>query len=191
MAADSAIQTATGKDGPILIVLQLAGGNDGMNTVIPYADDAYYRARPVIGIPKDTVIKLNDYIGLNPKLAGLKGLYDEGHLSILQGVGYPEPQPLPLPLDGNLADRLRRRQNRALRLAGALLRQLLQGGGSDGRRRHRQPDPAILRLRPSRPASHSRARINTAGSTATSSGASAADLPGNQRARTHRYARSG
>ena len=62
-----------------------------MNTVIPYADDAYYRARPVIGIAKDTVIKLNDYVGLNPKLAGLKGLYDEGHLSILQGVGYPNP----------------------------------------------------------------------------------------------------
>jgi uncharacterized protein (DUF1501 family) len=91
MAADSAIQTATGKDSPILIVLQLAGGNDGMNTVIPYADDAYYRARPVIGIPRDSIIKLNDYAGLNPKLAGLKGLYDEGHLSILQGVGYPNP----------------------------------------------------------------------------------------------------
>jgi uncharacterized protein (DUF1501 family) len=91
MAADAAVQTATGKDGSILIVLQLAGGNDGMNTVIPYADDAYYQARPVIGIAKDTVIKLNDYAGLNPKLAGLKGLYDEGHLSVLQGVGYPNP----------------------------------------------------------------------------------------------------
>jgi uncharacterized protein (DUF1501 family) len=91
MAADSAIQTATGKDSPILIVLQLAGGNDGMNTVIPYADDAYYRARPIIGIPKDKVIALNDYAGLNPGLHGLKGLYDEGHLSVLQGVGYPNP----------------------------------------------------------------------------------------------------
>ena len=91
MAADSAVQTATGKDGTILIVLQLAGGNDGMNTVIPYADDAYYRARPVIGIPKNTVIPLNDYAGLNPKLVGLKGLFDEGHLSVLQGVGYPNP----------------------------------------------------------------------------------------------------
>ena len=91
MAADSAVQTATGKDDSILIVLQLAGGNDGMNTVIPYADDAYYRARPVIGIPKGSVIPLNDYAGLNPKLAGLKGLYDEGNLSILQGVGYPNP----------------------------------------------------------------------------------------------------
>ena len=90
-AADSAIQTINGKDGPILIVLQLAGGNDGMNTVIPYADDAYYRARPVIAIPRQSVIQLNDHIGLNPKLTGLKGLYDQGNLAILQGVGYPNP----------------------------------------------------------------------------------------------------
>ncbi len=49
-AADSVLQTATGKDSPILVVLQLAGGNDGLNTVIPYADDAYYKARPTIGV---------------------------------------------------------------------------------------------------------------------------------------------
>ncbi len=91
MAADSPIQTATGKDGTILVVLQLAGGNDGLNTIVPYADDAYYRARPVIGIPKDKVIPINDYIGFHPKLAGLKGLYDEGRLALLQGVGYPNP----------------------------------------------------------------------------------------------------
>jgi len=91
IAADSAIQTATGKNDSILVVLQLAGGNDGMNTVIPYADDAYYQARPVIGIAKNTVLPLNDYVGLNPKLVGLKGLFDQGHLSILQGVGYPNP----------------------------------------------------------------------------------------------------
>ena len=91
MAADSAVQTATGKDSTILVVLQLAGGNDGMNMVVPYADDAYYRARPVIGMKRDTVLKINDYMGLNPRLTGLKGLYDEGHLSLLQGVGYPNP----------------------------------------------------------------------------------------------------
>src|SRR5476649_2839096 len=50
MAADAVIQTATGKDHPILVVLQMAGGNDGLNTVVPYADEAYYSARPVIGI---------------------------------------------------------------------------------------------------------------------------------------------
>ena len=91
MAADAAIQTATGKNDTILVVLQLAGGNDGLNTVIPFADDAYHRARPVIGLKPDSVIRINDYIGLNPKLAGLKSLYDEGHLSIIQGVGYPNP----------------------------------------------------------------------------------------------------
>ena len=91
MAADSAIQTATGKDSPILVVLQLAGGNDGMNTVIPYADDNYYKARPVIGIPRQQVITLNDRVGLNPGLVGLKGLFDQGNLAILQGVGYPNP----------------------------------------------------------------------------------------------------
>ncbi len=90
-AADSMIQTVTGKDGPILVVLQLAGGNDGLNTVIPYADDAYHRARAVIGIGADKAIKLTDYVGLNPKLVGLKALYDEGHLSVIQGVGYPNP----------------------------------------------------------------------------------------------------
>ncbi|MGC3988226.1 MAG: DUF1501 domain-containing protein [Chthoniobacteraceae bacterium] len=91
MAADSAVQVATGKDNPILVVLQMAGGNDGLNTVIPYADDVYYRSRPVIGIGADKVLKLNDYVGLNPKLVGLKGLYDQGHLSVIQGVGYPNP----------------------------------------------------------------------------------------------------
>ncbi len=91
MAADAAVQTATGKDGPILVVLQMAGGNDGLNTVVPFADDAYHKARPVIGIGADKILKVNDHIGLHPKLAGLKSLYDEGRLAILQGVGYPNP----------------------------------------------------------------------------------------------------
>ncbi len=90
-AADSVIQTATGKDGTILVVLQMAGGNDGLNTVVPWADDAYYKARPVIGIKADSVLKVNDYMGLAPQLTGLKSLYDAGHLSIIQGVGYPNP----------------------------------------------------------------------------------------------------
>jgi len=91
MAVDSAVQVTTGKDSPILVVLQMAGGNDGLNTVIPYADDVYYRSRPVIGIGADKVLKLNDYVGLNPRLVGLKSLYDQGHLGVIQGVGYPNP----------------------------------------------------------------------------------------------------
>lgn len=91
VAADSALQTMTGKDGPILVVLQLAGGNDGLNTVVPYSDDAYYAARPKIGIARNNTLKMNDRIGLHPKLAGLRGLYDSGDLALIQGVGYPNP----------------------------------------------------------------------------------------------------
>jgi uncharacterized protein (DUF1501 family) len=71
MAADSLIQTATGKDGHILVVLQLAGGNDGLNMVVPFADVAYYRARPKLALPTGTILRLNSYAGLNPKLIGL------------------------------------------------------------------------------------------------------------------------
>jgi uncharacterized protein (DUF1501 family) len=90
-AAESSLQAATGKDHPILVVLQLAGGNDGLNAVIPYMDDAYYRARPTIGIAKDKVLDLNGHVGLNPTLTPFKALYDEGSLALLQGVGYPNP----------------------------------------------------------------------------------------------------
>jgi len=81
----------TGKDHPILVVLQLAGGNDGLNTVIPYAMDEYHRARPTIGIPADKTLRLDDTFGLHPSLAGLRDLYDQGHLGLIQGVGYPNP----------------------------------------------------------------------------------------------------
>jgi len=91
MAADALTPTATGKDGTILVVLQMAGGNDGLNMVVPYADDIYYRSRPKLGLPADKVLKLNSYVGLNGKLTGLKSLFDEGHLSVVQGVGYPNP----------------------------------------------------------------------------------------------------
>src|SRR4030088_2546934 len=91
MAADALTQTITGKDGTILVVLQMAGGNDGLNMVVPCADDAYYRARPRLGLAADKILKLGNYAGLNGKLTGLKNLYDEGHVAIVQGVGYPNP----------------------------------------------------------------------------------------------------
>lgn len=91
MAADALTQTVTGKDGTILVVLQMAGGNDGLNMVVPYGDDAYHVARPRLAIPADQILKVNNYVGLNPKLSGLKSLYDEGHLAVIQGVGYPNP----------------------------------------------------------------------------------------------------
>ncbi|CAN5503065.1 DUF1501 domain-containing protein [soil metagenome] len=91
MAADSLTQTITGKDGTILVVLQMAGGNDGLNMVAPFADDAYHRARPKLALPAEKILRLNSYAGLNPKLAGLKSLFDDGHLAVIQGVGYPNP----------------------------------------------------------------------------------------------------
>ncbi len=90
-AAGSATQFATGKDSPILVILQLAGGNDGLNTVIPFTDDAYHRARPNLAIPESKVLRVSDSLGLNPAMPGLAGLIAEGRGSIVQGVGYPNP----------------------------------------------------------------------------------------------------
>ena len=106
-AADKATQIATGRDSQILVVLQMAGGNDGLNTVVPYANDFYHKARPRLHIDQSKALRLNDDIGLHPNLTGFKALYDAGELSVIQGVGYPKSQPVPLPLDRNLADRQR------------------------------------------------------------------------------------
>lgn len=86
-----AVQQASGTDGKVLVVVQLSGGNDGLNTVVPFADDAYHKARPAIRHDAAKVLKVNDYLGLHPNLAPLKGLYDDGRMSIIQGVGYPNP----------------------------------------------------------------------------------------------------
>ena len=91
LGADALTQPVTGKDGTILVVLQMAGGNDGLNMIVPFADDAYHRARPRLSLPADQILKIDNYVGLNPKLAGLKSLYDEGHVAIVEGVGYPNP----------------------------------------------------------------------------------------------------
>src|SRR5215467_9167994 len=90
-AADSATQTANGRDGSILVVLQMAGGNDGLNTVVPYSNDHYHRARPRLGLDEKRILKINDELGLHQNLSGFKELYDAGELSVIQGVGYPNP----------------------------------------------------------------------------------------------------
>ena len=74
-----------------LIVIQLSGGNDGLNTIIPYRNDIYYKSRPLIGIQKADALALTDNAGLNAALKGIKQLYDDGHVSIINGVGYPQP----------------------------------------------------------------------------------------------------
>src|SRR5207245_3986459 len=75
----------------ILVVVQLTGGNDGLNTVIPYKDDLYPSYRPTIKVPADQVKKVNDAIGLHPSLDGLAGLLEDKALCVVQGVGYPNP----------------------------------------------------------------------------------------------------
>jgi len=90
-AADSATQIVTGKDATILVVLQMAGGNDGLNTVVPYSSDFYHTARPRIGQTADKVLKLNGEIGFHGAMTGFKNLFDSGNLAVVQGVGYPNP----------------------------------------------------------------------------------------------------
>jgi uncharacterized protein (DUF1501 family) len=77
--------------GRILVILELEGGNDGLNTVVPYADDEYYKARPGIAVARESVLRLNDSLGFHPQLVGLRELFDDGMLAIVQGVGYPHP----------------------------------------------------------------------------------------------------
>jgi uncharacterized protein (DUF1501 family) len=90
-AADSATQIITGKDSTILVVLQMAGGNDGLNTVVPYTNDFYHEARPKIGLSPQQVLDLNGEIGFHGAMTGFKELYDFGNLAVVQGVGYPNP----------------------------------------------------------------------------------------------------
>ena len=89
--AASSVQPVTGKEGRILVVLQLAGGNDGLNTVVPFTDDHYHRARPKLRLDPGKILRLNDEVGLAPSLDSLKAIYDEGRATIVQGVGYPNP----------------------------------------------------------------------------------------------------
>ena len=75
----------------VLVIIRLNGGNDGLNTVINFENDAYYQARPGVHIKKGDALKLTDMQGLHPQLTGFKELYDEGQLMVVQGVGYPNP----------------------------------------------------------------------------------------------------
>jgi uncharacterized protein (DUF1501 family) len=74
-----------------LVVVQLGGGNDTLNTVVPYADPNYYKLRPTLAVPQAQVLQLSDQVGFNPNFAPLKALYDGGELAVVQGVGYPNP----------------------------------------------------------------------------------------------------
>ena len=75
----------------VLVVVQLSGGNDGLNTVIPYRNDIYYKLRPSLGIKRDAALALTDELGIHPALKSFKSLYDDGSLGVLNSVGYPNP----------------------------------------------------------------------------------------------------
>jgi uncharacterized protein (DUF1501 family) len=76
---------------PVLVILQLSGGNDALNTVIPYSNPLYNDNRPKVGIPADQVLPINTTIGFHPAMGPIKKLYDEGKVAIIQGIGYPNP----------------------------------------------------------------------------------------------------
>jgi len=75
----------------VVVILQLSGGNDGLNTVIPVRNDIYYRSRPRLGIEKGKALLLNDEVGLHPSLTAFRELFDDGSLGIMNNVGYPNP----------------------------------------------------------------------------------------------------
>jgi uncharacterized protein (DUF1501 family) len=80
---------ATSEKAPVLVVLQLSGGNDYLNTVIPYNDPLYRDYRPVVGLPEDQVLPLDDDIALHPSMGPISAMYDQGKVAIIHGVGYP------------------------------------------------------------------------------------------------------
>ncbi len=90
-AAEKATQVASGADSNILVILQMAGGNDGLNTLVPFANDHYAKGRVRLRLAAANVLKINEELGFHPSLEGFKSLYDGGHLAVIQGVGYPNP----------------------------------------------------------------------------------------------------
>ena len=88
--ANTARAAEAGKD-TVLVVIELSGGNDGLNTVIPYADDTYHKARPTLHFTKKDVIRIDDHVGLHPAMRGFERMQQQGQLAVVQGVGYPNP----------------------------------------------------------------------------------------------------
>jgi len=78
-------------EGKILVVLELSGGNDGLNTLVPYADDTYYRHRPTIGIPKNELLPIDDHFGFSGGMVGFERLFKDGKLAVVHGCGYDNP----------------------------------------------------------------------------------------------------
>jgi len=80
-----------GSQGRCLVLINLAGGNDGLNCVVPHGDAQYYRLRPTLAVAQSEVLAIDAHLGLNPKMTALKSMYDKGNVAIVQGIGYPDP----------------------------------------------------------------------------------------------------
>ena len=79
------------KKDPVLVVLQMSGAYDALNTFIPYSDPLYVDNRPVLRVEPEDVLAVDDKVGFNPAMAPLKELYDQGKVAVMQGIGYPKP----------------------------------------------------------------------------------------------------
>lgn len=91
LAADVVNNAAPDAGNRVLVLINMQGGNDGLNTIVPYASQEYYHYRPRLAIPATSVLPINASIGFNPALAALKPFYDKGAMALVQGVGYPDP----------------------------------------------------------------------------------------------------
>src|SRR6266851_4707075 len=89
--ARTARATEPQRDGRVLVVIEMSGGNDGINTIVPYADEGYARYRKALRLPTAKLLKINDHVGFHPAMRDAAKLLETGRLAIVQGVGYPNP----------------------------------------------------------------------------------------------------
>ncbi len=90
-SAASVVDGDSGARRRILVIVELAGGNDGLNTVVPHRDDVYYRSRPKLNVAAKAVLKVDDHVGFHPQMRRFADLIHDGQLAVVQGVGYPNP----------------------------------------------------------------------------------------------------
>src|SRR5438874_13468610 len=88
MSASPTATSPTTKKDPVLVVVQLSGGNDFMNTLIPYTNGVYYDARPLVGVPQEQSLPLDETLAFHPSAAPLRDLFQSGKLAVIQGIGY-------------------------------------------------------------------------------------------------------
>ena len=91
MVLNQASLAAAGQSGRILVVFEWFGGNDGLNTIVPYGDPAYYKHRPTIGIKEKDLLPIDPHLGWHKSMSAMKRMYDDGKVAIVQGVGYDRP----------------------------------------------------------------------------------------------------